>query len=420
MTDFAAFVNALPRQARVLVFHDSDADGVTAGVVLQRTLERIGFSNAMRGMPGRERDAWSEGNRAIIAEAQPQALFVLDLGSRNEPLCDGIPTCLIDHHRPDGVPPGALLVTAYDRDPIPNTSLLVYELCAPLADIEDLDWIAAIGALSDVGERAPFPLLASVKKRYAMSDLKEATALVNAARRAAGYRPEVAARALLDHASPRDFVRSTSPEVAALRAAREEVKIAMAEAKKAAPKFAGNVALIRVRSRCQVHPVVAQIWRTRLPKYIVIVANDGYLPGRVNFSARGTGGASLDRLPPRERRGRARPRSGHRRQRDVRRVEGAAGQAGIRAVRLRMASLATAEYWSGDFRMRTTATRRRSRQPRSFRCSRNSPSPPTLRSIPPRTRDDAWRDTERHAVTMTQCSGEAPLPPLPPRWPCRC
>jgi hypothetical protein len=60
----------------------------------------------------------------------------------------------------------------------------------------------------------------------------------------------------------------------------------------AAPKFAGNVALIRVTSRCQVHPVIAQIWRTRLPKYFVIVANDGYVPGRVNFSMRSAPGAN--------------------------------------------------------------------------------------------------------------------------------
>jgi hypothetical protein len=42
-----------------------------------------------------------------------------------------------------------------------------------------------------------------------------------------------------------------------------------------------------------VHPVIAQIWRTRLPKYIVIVANEGYLPGRVNFSARASGDTNL-------------------------------------------------------------------------------------------------------------------------------
>lgn len=165
--------------------------------------------------------------------------------------------------------------------------------CAPLTDVEDLDWIAAIGALSDVGERAPFPLLASVRKRYTMFGLKEVTALVNAARRAADAQPETAARALLTYPSPRELVRSDAPDVAALRTARAEVQRAMAEAKKAAPQFSGNVALIRVRSRCQVHPVIAQIWRTRLPKYIVLVANDGYLPGRVNFSARSAPGVDL-------------------------------------------------------------------------------------------------------------------------------
>ncbi|MEA2488875.1 MAG: hypothetical protein QOH21_667, partial [Acidobacteriota bacterium] len=219
----ASFLAATPREARVLVFHDFDADGVTAGVVLQRTLERAGFTNVQRLPTMRERDAWSEANRARMADARPHTIFLLDLGSRDEPLVDGARCCIIDHHRPDGTPPGALLLTAYRWDPIPNTSLLVYDLCAPLADIEDLDWIAAIGALSDVGERAPFPLLAAVRKRYAMSDLKEATALVNAARRASDYEPENAARALLAHASPRELVRSESPEVAALRAAREEV-----------------------------------------------------------------------------------------------------------------------------------------------------------------------------------------------------
>ena len=289
----ASFLDATPRDARVLVFHDFDADGVTAAIVLERTLERAGFTNVRRLATMRERDAWSDANRARIAEARPHTLFVLDLGSRDEPLVDGARCCVIDHHRPEGTPPGSLLLTAYHWDPIPNTSLLVYDLCASLAEIEDLDWIAAIGALSDVGERAPFPLLASVRKRYAMSDLKEATALVNAARRASDFQPENAARALLGHATPRELVRSESPEVAALRTAREEVRREMSEAKKAAPKFAGNVALIRVRSRCQVHPVIAQIWRTRLPKYIVIVANDGYLPGRVNFSARSMAGIDL-------------------------------------------------------------------------------------------------------------------------------
>ncbi|HEU4520585.1 MAG TPA: DHH family phosphoesterase [Thermoanaerobaculia bacterium] len=284
--EFGAFLEATPRDARIGIFHDSDADGITAGIVLEAALCRLRFSDIGMAAPTRERDAWSEANRAIIEDLRPRALFVLDLGSRDETLLNGVRTCFIDHHRPEGVPAGAVLITAYRWDPIPNTSLIVYDLCAAVADVSDLDWVAAIGALSDVGEKAPFPLLASVKERYAMTDLKEATALVNAARRASHYQPEVAVRALRAHATARDLVRSESEDVRRLREAREEVKQALAEAKKAAPKFAGNVALIRITSPCQVHPVIAQIWRTRLPKYVVMVANDGYIPGRVNFSMR--------------------------------------------------------------------------------------------------------------------------------------
>jgi single-stranded-DNA-specific exonuclease len=262
---------------------------VTSGVVLQLALQRHGFEDVVRVIPTRERDAWAPANRALVAAQHPKALFVLDLGSRDEPLTDA-PTYLIDHHRPDGVPPGATLLSAYAWDPIPNTSLLVYDL---FDDIGDLDWIAAIGVLSDIGERAPFPLIAAVKQRYAMSDLKEVTSLVNAARRASTYDPELAARVLLTHDSPRAIVKSEGADVQRLRKMREEVRRELAQGKQAAPRFAGNVALVRVHSKCQIHPVIAQIWRTRLPKYVVIVANDGYLEGRVNFSMRTESEVSL-------------------------------------------------------------------------------------------------------------------------------
>jgi single-stranded-DNA-specific exonuclease len=197
-----------------------------------------------------------------------------------------VPTCFIDHHHPEGVPPTATLISAYTWQPIPNTSLLVWKLCATITDTSDLDWIAAIGTLSDLGDNAPFDLLAAAKRKYKAKYLKEATVLINAARRGSTYDPETAARALLQHTGPRALVNSDADEVQRLRLAREEVKAAMNEAKKAAPVFAGRVALVRMNSTCQIHPLIAQIWRSRLPRYIVIAANVGYLPNRVNFSAR--------------------------------------------------------------------------------------------------------------------------------------
>ena len=290
---FADFVTPIPRDARVVGLHDSDADGVSAGVVWQRGLERLGFTNVLRLLPDRERSAWSEGNRATVQAAAPDRLFVLDLGSQPHPVLPGVPTCFIDHHRPEGVPPGDTLISAYAWDPIPTTSLLAWDVMGALADVSDLDWIAAVGVLGDLGDSAPFLVLTDAKRKYTAKYLKETVALINAARRASSYDPESAARALLTHSDPRAFVNSDSADVAAMRVAREYVKAAMEEAKKAAPVFAGQVALIRVHSDCQIHPLVAQIWRTRLPKFIVIAANDAYLPGRVNFSARGAKGVNV-------------------------------------------------------------------------------------------------------------------------------
>ena len=129
---FKAFVEPIPHDVSVVALHDSDADGLAAGVLWQRGLERLGFSNLRRLLPDRQRSAWSESNRETIRQAAPDRLFVLDLGSQPEPVLPGVSTCFVDHHRPGGAPPGDTLVSAYTWDPIPTTALLTWELFAGL------------------------------------------------------------------------------------------------------------------------------------------------------------------------------------------------------------------------------------------------------------------------------------------------
>ncbi len=87
---------------------------------------------------------------------------------------------------------------------------------------------------------------------------------------------------------PEDVLSGGHPEVEHLKAAKAEVSAAFAEAKRSPPRVSksSNVALVRVHSPCQVHPMVVQIWRTRLAENIVMVANTGYIPGQVNFTVR--------------------------------------------------------------------------------------------------------------------------------------
>jgi len=290
---FAEWLEKVDKGSRIVALHDCDADGVAAGVVWQRGLERLGYRHIARVLPTRERNPWTTENRARVAEARPDAICLLDLGSQDQALVNGVGTCVIDHHRPQGTPPGGVLISAYTWQPSMNTSLLMWELLRPLVDVEDLDWVAAVGTISDLGEKAPFDIVDIAKKRYTAKYLKEVTALVNAARRCSHYEPEVAAEAMLSHDSPRALFDSRDPNVARLKADRVEVSAALAEARKVGPKFAGNVALVRINSPCQVHPLIAQIWRMRLPKYVSMAVNTGFQKDRVHFSMRSSGDISV-------------------------------------------------------------------------------------------------------------------------------
>jgi hypothetical protein len=283
---FQEFLKRLNRADPTTVLCHSDADGVAAGAILYHTLRRLNFPNLTILVTGKGANAYTPQTIQRVANTHPSALFVLDLGCLERPVLPGIPTCFVDHHRPLGVPPEGTLISSYTWRPIPNSALLVYWLCSELIPCEDLLWVAAIGTLSDLGEKAPFSVIAQAKKVYKAKWLHEATALINAGRRSSSGDAETALQAILAAQHPREIVEGASPEARKLAEYRNEVAAALEEGKKAAPKFSGQVALVRVNSPCQIHPLIAQIWRTRLPKYIVLVGNEGYLPGYVAFSMR--------------------------------------------------------------------------------------------------------------------------------------
>jgi len=283
----ASFLRALEPAGRIVVFCHFDADGLAAGAIFGRALARMGFADVRVVPSGRGESAFADGARARLAALAPAALIVTDLGIHRDGVLPGVPTLYVDHHQPEGEPAGATIISGYGWRPIPNSAWMAYELMAPLAAIGDLDWIAAVGTLSDLGDGAPWAELPAVKKRYTAKALKEAVALVNAARRARAFDVETPLALLMEAQHPKTV--ADDPERGArLRAYRAEVKVALDEARKQAPVFAtgGPFALITLRSPCQIHPLIAQQWRSRLPKYAVIAANDGYLPGIVAFSAR--------------------------------------------------------------------------------------------------------------------------------------
>ncbi|WP_331128632.1 hypothetical protein [Longimicrobium sp.] len=286
----AAFLRALNSSARIVVFCHFDADGLAAGALFGRGLRRMGFGDVQVVHSGRGENAFSAGARERLAALRPDAMIVTDLGVHHAGVLPGVPTLYVDHHRPDGEPDDAdaAVVLAYGWDPIPASAWIAYDLLSPLVDVEDLAWIAAVGTISDLGEKAPWDALPAIRKRWSGKWLREAVSLTNAARRASAFDVETPLRMLMEADGPRAISDDHALGADRLRAYRAEVQQELAIARKQAPIFATGQpwALVPLDSGCQIHPLIAQQWRTRLPKFAVIAANRGYLPGVVAFSSR--------------------------------------------------------------------------------------------------------------------------------------
>ena len=275
-----------------LILTHNDADGLSSGVILARALARTGRDPAIR-VVGRGESAWSSEMASELRQRRPPGLVVADLGLGPGPLLDGTPTVVIDHHVPTGDAGGATVITGFGAEPVPTTSLLSWWCAHGLGPADDLLWLAAIGLIGDLGDKAPFPELAEARKRYGSTALREAVSLLNAPRRA-GLGDAAPSLALLMKAEgPRAVISGEHPETASLQAAREEVKEALEAARRIAPRVKPPVALIRLDSPCQIHPLVAQSWRSRLKTTIVMAANTGYRPGWVHFAVRSATGQDL-------------------------------------------------------------------------------------------------------------------------------
>lgn len=269
----------------VLILGHNDADGLAASVILGRGLERSGRQVALRILR-RGESPWSPEMRDEVAGRAPGGLIVTDLGLRDAPIAPGVPTLFVDHHVPQGMPDHATVISGHGADPQPTSSILAFRCAASLAPADDLLWLAALGVIGDLAEAGGFPEMEEARRRHGITVLRKAASLVNQPRRSASGDPAPALALLLKCRDPREVLSGVHPETAALIAAREEVRAAVAAARRTAPRVVGDVALIRFTSPCQVHPLVAQAWTGRIRDRVVLAANTGFRPGWVHFAVR--------------------------------------------------------------------------------------------------------------------------------------
>ena len=272
------------RGTSTIIACDSDVDGLASAVIVERAVNAVGGIPHVLPVHRGEHVHHPRMKRRIEA-LRPEHLVVLDMGSRPQAILPGLPTLVVDHHHAEaGLPPGAVVVNGYNREPVAPTSVLAFIVCRTIPAVESIAWLAALGAVADLGSASAFRDVLGIRAGGAR--WSRAASLLNAARRAEAPNPTVALDLLRHAASVDDITSGRLPETAVLERYQAQVRAEIDRCARLAPVIAENAALVRFSSGAQVHPIVATRWARRLTPRIVIAANDGYLPGRTNFAVR--------------------------------------------------------------------------------------------------------------------------------------
>ncbi|HEX2952131.1 MAG TPA: hypothetical protein VHV83_21565 [Armatimonadota bacterium] len=218
--------------------------------------------------------------REELQAYKPDAVIVIDQGSRAEDLLPDVPTLTIDHHTPHGIPKG-VYITAFHRTPNISSSHLCYQLAG---EPEALLWLAAIGEIGDFGTGASSHVVTEASQRYTQLSLLEIVALINAARRSSRFDWKTAHQVLSTANEPGQIDHHEIPGAELLVADRKEVNRELQRARKAHPFFADPWAVIPFSSPCLIRSIIARAWEKRLHAHYVVAANFGYRPGEVFFS----------------------------------------------------------------------------------------------------------------------------------------
>ncbi len=189
------------------------------------------------------------------------------------------PALIVDHHAPEADPAdGQLLLSGFGERPETTTATLVRRLVP-----DQPAWLAAVGAVGDLGDKGfALPECAGAPR----TAVRKLVPLVNAPRRGPSPAPVRTALALLvEHDDPKAAL--VDPRVGELEQARAAWRSAWEAVRRTPPRVGERAALVRFSSPYQLHPLAAAMWARRLSPRPVLAANDGYLPGVVNFSIRG-------------------------------------------------------------------------------------------------------------------------------------
>lgn len=168
------FFHSIEKEDRIAIFHDIDGDGICATALMIKILHRLGLKAHLSIGKGREEISPSQETLDELKDKRITKLIILDKSAEGD--IDSInqasifaDTLIIDHHpiMNESLNKTLIIKPQYFSKKRPSkysTSEMVYNLFSKMLYLEDLDWIAFGGALSDVAAGSSFTK--KIMKKY--------------------------------------------------------------------------------------------------------------------------------------------------------------------------------------------------------------------------------------------------------------
>jgi single-stranded DNA-specific DHH superfamily exonuclease len=186
LASYDTFMRGIKPHDRVALLHDKDPDGVSAGVIIARTLVRLrGRGPDLRLNAPRNVYSLTPEHVKTMRRKRISVLIVADISADHEPqlvrkVSRFARVILIDHHK---------LYTKFKERNIlvikPQllqsrlepagwcTAKFAYDLGSRLVDLSDCDWLAATGSIADIATRQWKPWLAATMRRHKVKPNKD-------------------------------------------------------------------------------------------------------------------------------------------------------------------------------------------------------------------------------------------------------
>ncbi|MBT3940727.1 DHH family phosphoesterase [Candidatus Woesearchaeota archaeon] len=290
---FASFVKSIKPLDQIAIIHDSDADGICSTVIVAKALEKLGhkverFIQSSYGNFNYDRlkALRDEGTNKLIlvdfaADQFPELKRELDLFEA---------TLIIDHHKiyKNINSKKIIFIKAeYLRPKLIGSDYcatkMAFDLFSNVVDISELDWMAAIGMITDITDAKWKKFLNQVYKKHRTSreELLQAGIIIDTGKQVNPPQVERALEMVFEARTYKDILKSSFSKLA--KELRNEIEFWVNKFEENAENKK-DLWLYEIDPSASIISVVSTLLALKYPKYSIVVVRR--YKGKVAISAR--------------------------------------------------------------------------------------------------------------------------------------